>query len=118
MPYDLPPKDQWPQPGFYQSYKHNPDGPIANEVFYICGIGSNKKARPEDQYSLIYLPLDEEAYVYRHGRMFDTRRLHEFFEYVEHKGVSVPRYTRITDPVVIDVLRAIKRKMYPPDSDE
>ena len=60
----------------------------------------------------VYRPLYE-AYAYRNGGMFDLRPLHMFYEPAKLNGKEVQRFTKITDPVVIAQLQAIKARMYP-----
>jgi hypothetical protein len=30
VPYDVPPPEQCPEPGYYYHYKHDPNGPLNN----------------------------------------------------------------------------------------
>lgn len=123
--YELPPKAEWPKPGYYYHYKHDASGSVNNYAYYIDAIGhhTEENCRPEDQYSQIYRPLYKEAYVYEMGeqidnRVVDKRPLHMFFEPAEVNGKQVQRFTRITDPATIAELRKIKHEMYPPYPDE
>lgn len=113
--YELPPKDQWPKAGYYYHYKHDPQGPVNDYAYYISGVGNQteKNCPPEYQLEMVYRPLYPGAYVYQHGKMFDLRPLHMFFEPAIVDGIEVPRFTRITDPDVIARLRTIKTEMYP-----
>jgi hypothetical protein len=114
MAYDIPPPEQRPEPGYYYHYKHDPNGPLNNYAYYIYGIGHHTEddCRPEDAFMQIYRPLYE-AYAYRNGGMFDLRPLHMFYEPAKLAGKEVQRFTKITDPVVIAQLQAIKARMYP-----
>lgn len=113
MKFELPTQDQWPQEGFYHHYKHDPTGPVHNYAYYIYGVGhATEDCPPEWKYTQVYRPLYE-AYVFKNGKMFDIRPLYMFFEPAQVNGVPVPRFVRITDPVVIDQLRVIKAQMYP-----
>jgi hypothetical protein len=114
MAYDIPPPEQRPEPGYYYHYKHDPNGPLNNYAYYIYGIGHHTEddCRPEDAFMQVYRPLYA-AYAYRNGGMFDLRPLHMFYEPVKLNGKEVQRFTKITDPVVIAQLQAIKARMYP-----
>jgi hypothetical protein len=61
----------------------------------------------------VYRPLYEEAYAYRNGGLFDLRPLRMFYEPATWQGREVPQFTKITDPVVIAQLAAIKIRMCP-----
>ena len=115
MPYEIPPPEQLPEPGYYYHFKHDPHGPLNNYAYYIYGVGHHTEddCRSEDAFMQVYRPLYEEAYAYRHGGLFDLRPLHMFFDPAEWKGSKVPRFTRIVDPAVIAELEAIKARMYP-----
>jgi hypothetical protein len=60
----------------------------------------------------VYRPLYD-AYVYRHGGMFDLRPLHMFYKPAILNGTEVQRFTRITDLALIAELQAIKARIYP-----
>ncbi|MBI4118136.1 MAG: DUF1653 domain-containing protein [Parcubacteria group bacterium] len=113
MPHDIPPPEKRPEPGYYYHYKHDPNGPVNNYAYYIYGVGHHTEdnCRPEDAFMQVYRPLYE-AYVYKNGRMFDLRPLHMFYELAERHGQKVERFTKITDPEVIALLREIKERMY------
>lgn len=114
MPYETPPPEVRPQPGYYYHYKHDPDGAVNNYAYYIHGVGhhTEEDCRPEDAFMLVYQPLYD-AFVYREGRMFDLRPLAMFYEPAMRDGVAVPRFARIEDPAAISELTVIRRAMYP-----
>lgn len=114
MVYDTPPPTQRPEPGFYYHYKHDPQGPVNNYAYYIHGVGHHTEddCRPEDIFMMVYQPLYE-AYVYQHGKMFDLRPLPMFYEKAQWQGEEVERFTKITDPHILDQLQKIKSQMYP-----
>jgi len=60
----------------------------------------------------VYRPLYESSYAYRNGGMFDLRPLHMFYKPAIREGREVPRFTKITNPAVIEELQAIKARMY------
>jgi hypothetical protein len=66
MPYDVPPPENMPQPGYYYHFKHDPDGLVINYAYYIYGVGHHTEddRRPEDAFMQVYRPLYEEAYAY------------------------------------------------------
>lgn len=115
MAYKTPVPDQMPEPGYYYHYKHDPNGMFDNYAYYIYGVGHHTEddCRPEDGFMQVYRPLYEDSFVYRNGGMFDLRPLHMFYEPAVVDGKEVPRFTRITDPALIERLRAKKRAMYP-----
>jgi hypothetical protein len=115
MAYDISPPETLPQPGYYYHFKHAPAGPLNNYAYYIYGVGHHTEddCRQEDAFMQVYRPLYEEAYAYRNGGLFDLRPLHMFFAPVERQGKTLPRFTRIVDPVVIAALAAIKARLYP-----
>src|SRR5438046_2389837 len=49
----------------------------------------------------VYRPLYENSYAYRNGGLFDLRPLYMFYKPAIREGREVPRFTKITDPVVI-----------------
>lgn len=111
--YDSTPPEKRPEPGYYYHYKHDPKGAVNNYAYFIDGVGHHTEddCRPEDRYMQVYRPLYE-SFVYTNGKMFDLRPLHMFYEPAQWQGKTVERFTRITDPKVIDELRTIKRHMY------
>lgn len=116
MPYDTPPPKKVPEPGYYYHYKHDPQKGVADYAYYIYGVGSHTEeyAKEPEKFFQVYRPLYE-SFAYTHGKMFDLRPVHMFFEAAEWQGKEVERFTRIIDPSVIAELREIKRRMYPED---
>lgn len=114
MAHDIPPPEKRPEPGYYYHYKHDPAGLVNNYAYYIYGVGHHTEGdcRPEDAFMQVYRPLYE-AYVYKNGKMFDLRPLHMFYEPAVVDGKEVPRFTKITDPLIIEKLKAIRAQMYP-----
>jgi hypothetical protein len=108
-------KKDYPEPGFYHHYKHNPNNPINNYAYEVIGIGHHTEdnCRPEDKYLVVYRPLYEEAFVYIHGKMFDVRPYDMWIENIEKEGKNIPRFTKITDSKIIKELQDIKTRMYP-----
>ncbi len=104
---------KYPELGFYYHYKHDPAGEVNNYAYEVTGVGhhTERDCRPEDQYMVVYRPLYE-AFVYKEGKLFDIRPLTMFMEEVEKDGVRMPRFTKITNPAVIEKLEAKKREMY------
>jgi hypothetical protein len=114
MAYEAAPKDPIPEAGFYYHYKHDPAKGIYHHAYYIYGVGVHTEddCPPQDQFMQVYRPLYE-ALVYKLGKMFDLRPLHMFYEKAQWQGREVERFTRITDPAVIQELRRVMREMYP-----
>ena len=117
MLHETPPPEKRPEPGYYYHYKHDPNGSVNNYAYYIYGVGHHTEddCRPLDTFMQVYRPLYE-AYVYTHGKMFDLRPLHMFYELAHWQGKEVQRFTKIMDPSVIGQLREIKARMYPDES--
>ncbi len=113
MSHDLQIPDRIPEPGYYYHYKHRADGAVNNYAYYIYGVGLHTEddCRPEDQFMQVYRPLYE-AFVYKHGKMFDLRPLKMFYEPATLDGADVPRFVKITDAAVIAQLQEIRKQMY------
>jgi hypothetical protein len=109
---DLP--ESLPLPGFYYHYKHDPEGPEDNYVYELVGVGlhTEEDCRPEDQFVAVYRPLYESALVFRSGKLFDIRPLGMFMETVEKEGQTMPRFTYIEDPLLIQRLSHKRDQMY------
>lgn len=102
-----------PEKGFYYHYKHDPQGSVNNYAYEVMGVGhhTEKEARPEDAYMVVYRPMYE-AYVYKNGKMFDVRPLGMFAEQVTKEGKTFPRFQKIRDAAVIAELEKIRDMMY------
>ncbi len=107
--------DRLPEPGYYYHYKHDLGRSVNDYAYYIYGVGHHTEdnCRPEDTFMQVYRPLYEDAFVYKHGRMFDLRPLQMFYEPANWNGQSVQRFTKITDPATIAQLKEIRARMYP-----
>lgn len=116
MSYDDAIPEPVREPGYYYHYKHDPTGPINNYAYFIegGGIHTEEDCRPEDRFFQVYRPLYD-AHAYQLGKFFDCRPLALANSPAERDGERVERFTRITDPYIIGELRAIKRRMYPPN---
>lgn len=103
-----------PELGFYYHYKHDPVGPIDQYAYEVLGVGHHTEddCRPEDANMVVYRPLYE-AFVYRHGKLFDLRPLEMFMSTVEKDGETKPRFGKVTDPERIAALSEIRDRMYP-----
>jgi len=106
--------EQMPEPGFYYHYKHDPAGAVNDFAYEVMGVGHHTEddCRPVDANMLVYRPLYE-SFVYEHGKMFDLRPLHMFYETAERNGQTVPRFTKVTDPATVAELTEIRDRMYP-----
>lgn len=116
MPLPIP--KRVPKPGFYYHYKHDPQGAINNYAYEVVGVGFHTEddTRPGEEHFLIYRPLYE-ASVYRASQElgiagFDARPLEMWMSDVEKGGVTIPRFSIITDPSVIARLEQIRHQMY------
>lgn len=111
---DVTPPEKVPEPAFYYHYKHDPNGSEENYAYELLSVGhhTEEDCRPEDSFVAVYRPLYESALVYRLGRMYDIRPLDMFMESITKDGKSMPRFTRITDPELIERLKARRDRMY------
>lgn len=106
--------EKTPELGFYYHYKHVPGGPVNNYAYEVMGVGfhTEENCRPEDTVMVAYRPLYAEASVYKAGKAFDLRPLEMFMESVTKDGKTFPRFTKITDDVVLRELEECKIEMY------
>jgi hypothetical protein len=113
MAYENALPEKFPEPGFYYHYKHDPAGPVNGYAYEVLGVGHHTEddCRPMDANMLVYRPLYE-AFVYTHGKMFDLRPLHMFFETAQKDGKTVQRFQKVEDPAAIKELTAIRDRMY------
>lgn len=102
-----------PEPGFYYHYKHDPNGPVNNYAYEVVGVGHHTEddCRPEDANMVVYRPLYE-AFVYKAGKLFDLRPLEMWLGNVEKDGISMPRFSKVTDAAARAELAAIRASMY------
>jgi hypothetical protein len=102
-----------PEKGFYYHYKHDQNGPVNNYAYEVVGVGCHTEddCRPEDANMVVYRPLYESS-VYKAGKFFDLRPLSMFMENVTKNGQIIPRFQKITEPEIIEKLKAIKDEMY------
>lgn len=110
---DLP---QLPEFGFYYHYKHDPDGPLNNYAYFVFNVGYHTEddCRLVDQWSVDYLPLyDSHVFRIGKGKVSDSRPLSMFMSTVQKDGKTIPRFTKIQDASVIDILMGMKKAMYP-----
>jgi hypothetical protein len=115
----VPMPEKVPGVGFYNHYKHDPEGTINNYVYEVMGIGFHTEddVRPSEKHFVVYRPLYEAA-VYQAERFlgmpcYDSRPLGMWMGDVEKEGKIMPRYVKITDPEVIEKLTKIQGEMYP-----
>jgi hypothetical protein len=103
------------RPGFYYHRKHDPSKGVFHHAYLILGAGmhTEDEIEPEDQFMQVYLPLHEEALVYRLGSLFDLRPLGMAMEDVEVEGVMVPRFTAVEDPDLVQAFTKRLRELYP-----
>ncbi|MEI8062167.1 MAG: DUF1653 domain-containing protein [bacterium] len=101
--------------GFYYHAKHDPEISIYHHAYELIGIGCHTEddCRPEDANMVIYRPLDENVEIYKAGKFFDLRPLKMWAELMTKNESSVKRFTRITDPAVIEKLEKMRERMYP-----
>jgi hypothetical protein len=109
-----------PEPGFYYHYKHDPQKGIRDYAYEFRGLF--KHTENEEEWFADYRPLYEEASVYRVAQelkmsVVDGRPLEMWMETVTKEGKIFPRFIKITDSLVIEELRKVRRQMYPIPAD-
>lgn len=102
-----------PENCFYYHYKHDPSKPINDYAYEVVGVGVHTEddCRPEDVNMVVYRPIYE-AKVFTAGKLFDLRPLDMWMGEVAVGDKAMPRFQKITDPVVIAQLQEIKNRMY------
>ena len=105
--------NQVPEKGFYYHYKHDDTKGVADYAYEVVGVGLHTEddCRPEDSSMVVYRPLYE-AFVYTNGKLFDLRPLEMWMGDVTKDGQTFKRFTKITDPEIIEKLEEIKGEMY------
>ncbi len=107
-----------PEVGFYYHYKHDPAGPVDNYAYEVLGVGfhTEDNFREGEAHFVIYRPLyPSSVYKAEQGLgvpCFDARPLEMWMGQVEKDGVSIPRFTKITDPATISELGDIRDEIY------
>ena len=103
----------YPAPGFYYHYKHQPDGAMNNYAYEVIGIGLHTESdRADPDHTLVvYRPLYK-SFVYQQGQLFDIRPLRNFMEKVKIGRRSVPRFAPSKDTVIIESLLNVRHQMY------
>ncbi len=96
-----------PARGFYVHYKHDPNGDLHNYMYEVIGIGRNTE---EKTYTVLYRPLYKNDWMAPAD--YQSRPLDMFMENVLKEGVSIPRFTLITDPELISELETVKAQLY------
>ena len=111
----------FPEKGFYYHYKHDPQNGIDDCLYEVVGTAFSTESagvhsdNPEDFFEdevVIYRPVFSDSLVLKAGRDFWTRPVKMFLENIEKDGVSVPRFTKVTDPDTIEKLGEIRDTMY------
>ena len=105
-----------PELGYYYHYKHDPAGLVNNYAYQVLSVGFHTE---NDEHLLNYRPLYEEAIVYQASLKIgmpcvDNRPLKMWMEDVIKDGVTLPRFKKITDELVITQLEEIRKKIYDP----
>lgn len=114
----LPIPKRVPQSGFYYHYKHDPKGGFNNYVYEVVAVGFHTEddCRPGEEHFVNYRPIYESS-IYTVSKSLgiqcmDNRPLEMWMSDVTKDGKTFPRFTKITDPEVIEKLEKIKREMY------
>jgi hypothetical protein len=97
----------FPEKGFYRHYKHDPFGPLYNYMYEVVGIGRNTE---EHTLTVLYRPLYDSEWM--PPADFQSRPLEMFTGFVEKDGIQVPRFSRISDPQLIETLEEERKRIY------
>ncbi|NDF13687.1 MAG: DUF1653 domain-containing protein [Proteobacteria bacterium] len=100
-PSSLPPK------GFYQHYKHDPNGPENNYTYEVIGIGRNTE---EGTLTVLYRPLYDSAWM--PPADYQSRPLEMFIGMVVRDGKTMPRFERITDSALAAKLETVRTEKF------
>lgn len=110
------PPDDLPGPGFYYHYKHDPAGPLNNYAYEVIGTGCATETdwSTPDAYMVVYRPLYEDSPAFRAGGLYYLRPASMFMEDIPDKNGAplIPRFHKITNPEIIEEMKAMRRKMY------
>lgn len=104
----------YPAAGFYAGYKRSPHDPIGVHMYevlappYYAGDSSELKGVS----FVLYRPLSKDAPVYKAGRGYDLKLLHEFLAPAKLDGRVVPRYTHISDLELIIMCKGLCKALY------
>jgi hypothetical protein len=100
----VPPK-KVPEIAFYDHYKRDPNGTFNNYAYVLIGVGCHTEdnCRPLDRFHGTYLPLYEEAAVYKAGKgtLHDSRPLTMFMSNVRKGGKTLKRQLRMMYPELV-----------------
>lgn len=101
-----------PEKGFYYHYKHDSKGLINNYAYEVLGLCKNteKTDEDDDRYMVLYRPLYQNTYL--KPADYSIRPLCMFIENVMQNGVSIPRFRKINNPVIIGKIEREKTKIY------
>ncbi len=99
--------------GFYYHYKHDPAKGDFDYAYEVLNIGHHTEIdESEDNTMIVYRPLYDTAYVYKAGKHWDVRPMKMFLEDVTKEGKTFPRFSKITDPELIEKLKTKVVEMY------
>lgn len=102
-----------PEPGFYYHYKHNPEESVNNYAYRVFGVTwFTEECDPEIKYMVAYRPIYADANVYKDGKINYARPLSMFMDEVTKDGKTFPRFSKITDPEIIEKLKEIEKELY------
>ena len=102
-----------PVPGFYYHYKHTDNAGEYDYAYEVLGTGCHTEddCRTIDMHLVVYRPLYGSS-VFKAGKFFYVRPLSIFLEDVIKDGVSMHRFTKITNEKSLNLLRAKREEMY------
>ena len=108
----IPVPEHVPEPGFYYHYKHDPNGPENDMAYEVLGTGWHTET---GEFSVLYRPLYATSGAYISGKLTYLRPLGMFVDTVQKPEYTGPRFVRITDPSIIERMKALRAELYGQD---
>ncbi len=104
MKKDIP---AFPQKGFYQHYKHDPQGEPHNYRYEVVGIARHTE---DKTFTVLYRPLYKNDWFAPAD--FQARPLEMFMGSVEKNGATLPRFKKIDDVALVAELQKVRDTLY------
>lgn len=95
--------------GFYKHYNHDPSIDRYNNIHQVLHIAHHTEMKDEKEARLV---IYRSLYPKSNGKMYIACPISKFIELVDHGGLIVYRFTRVTDPEEIKILEDKVKSMY------
>jgi hypothetical protein len=107
--------EKYPKKGFYYHYKHDPAKGFYHYAYEVLAVGFDTEE--DGKHCVVYRPLYEEAGVYQAflemaTMCADVRPLSMFMGSVTKDGVTIPRFSEITNKAIVEKLIQKRIEMY------